>query len=445
MPNIREIIHDYWELELPSVYPRQAQLNLDTPLINDIVGPRRAGKTYLMLGAIRRLLEKTDKRATIYINFENRRLMPLSGDCFNEIVAVLYSERLLEKYRVVYVFLDEVQRIDGWERFVRSIYDEFKGKIRIVVSGSSASLLSREYGKLLTGRHLTTGVFPLSFAEFLRFKGISLVSRSEKTVSIIKSAFDEYLAYGAFPEAVLTDNRKSKEDIVNQLFTDILSRDIAARAVRKEQVIEDFAYFLCSNAASLLSFRKMAQYFRSRGTKISVPTVENYFYHMRNAFLFFDNMLFSYSAKDQMQYPRKVYCIDSGIINLTGFRFSQNLGRVYENTAALELARRFFNKPRTRVFYWKDARGAEVDFVIKDALRVRQLIQVCLFRGSVEERERELKSLVSASEALKCAKLLVLTQGYEGNEKLKGKKIMFAPLWKWLAQGEDWERNGASA
>lgn len=437
MPNIREIIHDYWESELPVVHPRKAQLDLKTPLINDIVGPRRAGKTYLMLGAVGSLLEKMDKKATVYINFENRRLMPLSGDCFNEIIASIHTEKLLEKHRTVYLFLDEVQRINGWERFVRSIYDEFKEKIKITVSGSSANLLSREYGKLLTGRHLTTGVFPLSFGEFLGFKGISLVSRSEKTMSLIKSVFDEYLAFGGFPEVVLTDNRKTKEELVSQLFTDILSRDIASRAVRKEQVIEDFAYFLCSNTASLLSFRKMEQYFKSRGNKISVPTVENYFYHMRNAFLFFDNMIFSYSAKDQMQYPRKVYCIDSGIINLAGFKFSENLGRVYENMAAVELARRFFNKPSVRVFYWKDSRGAEVDFVVKEALGVKQLIQVCLFRGSVEERERELKSLVSASEVLKCAKLLVLTEKYEVKERIKGKKIVFLPLWKWLIEARD--------
>ncbi len=436
MANIREVIHDFWESDLPTVLSRETEINLETPLINDIVGPRRAGKTYLMLGAVTRLLKKTEKKAAVYINFENRRLMPLSGDCFNEIIEVVHTERLLEKNSAVYLFMDEVQRVDGWERFVRSIYDEFKGKIKITVSGSSANLLSKEYGKLLTGRHLTTGLFPLSFSEFLRFKGISLDSRSAKTTSFIKGAFDEYLAYGGFPEVVLTDNPKSKEDIVSQLFTDILSRDIVTRAVRKEQIIEDFAYFLCSNTASLLSFRKMEQYFKSHGTKISVPTIENYFYHMRNAFLFFDNMIFSYSAKDQMQYPRKVYCIDSGIVNLAGFRFSENLGKIYENTVAVELNRRFFNKPRTRVFYWKDARGAEVDFVIKDALVVKQLIQVSLFRGSVEERERELKSLVLASDALKCSKLLVLTQEYEGDEQIKGKKIAFLPLWKWLAWRE---------
>lgn len=430
---IKDIIYNYWDSELPKVVERKAEVNTTTALINDIVGIRRSGKTYLMLGKILEIIKKTNKKATIYINFENRKLLPLTPDYFNKVISFIYQEKLLEKYKKVYLFFDEIQRIQGWEKFIRSIYDEFKGKIKIFISGSSTNLLSKEYGKLLTGRHLTIGVFPLSFKEFLKFKNFEINILSEKKIAQIEKIFDEYLQFGGFPEVVLEKTKKNKENILNQLFGDILARDILGRSeTRKEQIIEEFAYFLSSNVTNLLSFNKMADYFKSRGIKISVPTLENYFYIMKSAFLFFDFSIFSYKVKDQLQYPRKIYCIDNGLVNLVGFKFSQNLGKLYENMVAVELWRRFFNKPTIKVFYWKNRRGWEVDFVVKNKLKVEQLIQVCFRIENKDIEKRELKILTEASRELKCNNLLVITQDIEGERKIDDKKIKLLPLWKWL-------------
>src|SRR3989344_3743484 len=325
---IKEVIYEYWEKELPEVLPREAEID-SSDLINDIVGIRRCGKTFLMFNRINELLKKIDKKSTIYINFENRKLFPLKQEYFNEIIEFIYSEKLLERGKI-YLFLDEIQKVNGWEKFIMGIYDEFKGKIKIFISGSNANLLSKDYGTLLTGRHLSKTLMPLSFNEFLKFKGYKIGKfLTEKDRANIKKFLEEYLNFGGFPEVVLSDN---KEQILNQLFNDILSRDILSRNIRKESIIEELAYYLAGNVTSLLSFNKMARYFESRGIKISVPTLENYFRLIEDSFLFFDTLIFSYKIKDQFQNPKKVYCIDNGIINCIGLRFSKNLGKVYENT-----------------------------------------------------------------------------------------------------------------
>lgn len=427
---IKEIIYEYWENELPEVIPRDAEID-HSDLINDIVGIRRCGKTFLMFSKIRGLLKKLDKKHTIYINFENRKLFPLKQEYFNELVEFIYSEKLLEKGKI-YLFLDEVQKIAGWEKFARSIYDEFKGKIKIFVSGSNANLLSRDYGTLLTGRHLSKTLMPLSFKEFLRFKKYELHRvLTERDRANIKKFLDEYLNFGGFPEVVLSEN---KDQMLSQLFDDILSRDILSRNIRKESIIEEFVYYLTENITSLLSFNKMADYFKSRGIKISVPTIENYFELIKNSFLFFDSLVFSYKIKNQFQNPRKVYCIDNGIFNFVGSKFAKNYGKIYENSVFLRLKRDSFDNKSIRIFYWKNILHEEVDFIIKEGLKIKQLIQACYNLENPETKKREIRALVKASEDLKCNNLIVITKDYEAVEKINKKRIKFIPLWKWLLE-----------
>ena len=424
-----KIIQEYWSKELPKTKDRNIEISLEKNFINDIVGPRRSGKTYLMYLTIKKILKKTDKKATIYINFENRKLLPLRESYFNDIIEFIYAEKLIDKYKIVYLFLDEVQRIYKWEQYVRSIYDEFKDKIKIFVSGSSANLLSKEYSKLLTGRHLTTHVTPLSFKEFLNFNSIKIPSKNitEKEGAIIKKKLKEYIKNGGFPDVVLG---KEKEDIISQLFTDIVTRDVLSRIdVRKEDIVEEFSYYLASNVSNLLSFNKMKNYFTSRGMKISVPTLTNYFWHLKNAFLFNDSLIYSYTIKDQMQYPRKIYCIDNGIVNVVGFKLSENIGNIYENTVANELIRQ-----DKKIYYWKNRQQDEVDFVVVHGTQVKQLIQVCYNIKNNDTKNREVKSLIKAMNSFKLNEGLIITEGYNSTEKIDHKKIRFKPLWKWLIE-----------
>ena len=426
---IAQTIREYWAKDLPQTKKRDIELSLEKKFINDIIGPRRAGKTYLMFLTIKKIREKTDKKATIYINFENRKLIPLKDRYFNDIIEFIYAENLFEYYKTLYLFLDEVQRIEGWERYVRSIYDEFKDKIKIFVSGSSANLLSTEYSKLLTGRHLTTRVTPLSFKEYLVFKNIKITNKTptEREESLIKKQLREYLKTGGFPDVVLG---KEKEEILSQLFTDIVSRDVLSRIdIRKEDVVEEFSYYLASSVSKLLSFNKMKNYFTSRGMKISVPTLTNYFWHLKNAFLFFDSLIFSYTIKDQMQYPRKIYCIDNGIANIIGFKASENIGSIFENTVANELLRR-----DVKIYYWKNRQQEEVDFVVTHGTQVKQLIQVSYELETMDTKQREVKSLTKAMEAFQLKEGLIVTDNFADKEHIDGKNIVYIPLWKWLLE-----------
>jgi len=424
---IEQVIREYWERELPLVHDREIILSLEKKFINDVVGPRRAGKTYLMFLTIKKLREQLDKEAIIYINFENRKLLPLKESYFHSIIEFVYAEELLKKYDPVYIFLDEVQRIQGWERYVRSIDDEFKGKIKVFVSGSSANLLSKEYSTLLTGRHLTTTVFPLSFQEFLRFKGVFLKDKivtEQKKVEMEKH-LKEYVQFGGFPDVVLGHE---KEAILSQLFTDIVSRDVLSRtAIRKQNLVEEFSYYLASNVSNLLSFNKMKQYFNSRGLKISVPTLLSYFWHLKNAFLFFDSLIFSYTVKDQLQYPRKIYCVDTGIAHIAGFRMSEDYGRLVENIVAVELLRRGFD-----LYYWKSRQQEEVDFVLKKGTQVNNCIQVCYEIKTVDTKQRELKALLKAMDTFQIRDGVIITGTLEEQHQIDNKTIHFYPLWKWL-------------
>lgn len=430
---IKETIYRFWERGTPEAKDREKYLETKTDLVNDIAGVRRAGKTYMMFLAMKDLMKSADRRRTIYINFEDRRLLPLDEGYFDAIIEFIYSEELL-KLGKLYLFLDEVQRVDGWEKYVRSIYDEFKGRVKIFVSGSSQSLLSREYAKLLTGRHITTVVFPLSFEEFLSFKGFDAGKRyfTEGDRARIGKLLDEYLEFGGFPEVVLS---QEKERILEQLFHDVITRDVLERiSLRKPKVMEDIAYYLCSNVASLTSFSKFSRMLESRGVKISVPTLENYFGYLRDSFMFFDASIFSYSVKDQLQYPRKIYCVDNGLVNVVGFKLSRNWGKLYENAAAIELFRWAFEKSGRGLYYWKDRGGWEVDFVVKEGPRVKQLIQVCYDISDPDVKKREVKSLLKGMGEFKLKRGLVVTRDLEGKETAGGKTIIFKPLWRWLLE-----------
>jgi len=425
---LRMSVEEYWQRDLPEMRQREIELKRKSDLINDVIGPRRSGKTYLMFLTIEKLVDiGIDKKATIYLNFEDRRLLPSTPEYLSDLVEFIHARRLLD-HGQVYVFLDEVQRIEDWEQYIRSIFDEFKGKIKIFVSGSTSELTKSELSHLLTGRHLTTQVFPLSFREFLWFKDIDYEKEylTERDTSVIKEMLREYLSFGGFPEIVLAES--GKEEIIRTLFSDIIGRDVISRIKKKSEIMDGLSYFLSSNIGKPVSFSKMCRLLNSSGFKISVPTLERYFFIMKEAFLFFDIRIFSYSVKDQLQYPRKIYAMDTGFANLSGFRFSEDIGRYMENLAAVELLRRKSLNPGMEIYYWKDYQHKEVDFVLKIGLSVVQLIQVTHASNREEVARREVTALIKAGKELKCDELLILTWDYESNDG----EIRFLPLWKWL-------------
>jgi len=426
-PVLERIVHEFWNSDLPGMLHRDTTGMLVGDPIRDIVGPRRSGKTYLMYLIIKDLDERGLKGSCIYLNFENRMIIHRREEIFNDIIRLIHSEGILERYESVHLFLDEVQNIQGWERYVRSIYDEFKGRIHIFVTGSCSDLLSEEYASLLTGRHLTRIVLPLSFKEYLTFKGMdpNKALLTEKDLSRTGSLFDEYLSTGGFPEIVLNRN---VPQMSSQLYYDIVARDIASKTgVRNKDVVLEISDILLNNVSNLLSFGKMGRYFRSRNIHVTVPTLIKYFEMMKRAFLFFDSTIFSYKVKDHKQYPRKIYCVDTGFLSID----RSGRGPVFENAVALELYRRGYD-----LHYWRDGRkNLEVDFVIRSGGQLLP-VQVCTDMSDRMTYERELKAIGTAMKELGSNSGLIVTMNDKGRIEVNGMTVEKIPAIEFFLDDE---------
>lgn len=388
------------------------------PNVLAILGVRRCGKSLLSWLLLRGLKFG-------YINFFDERLFGFKAKDLEKLVEAFYQ---LYGTDLEYLILDEVQHVSGWEQFVSRIRTSKK----VIITGSSSQLLSGELATFLTGRHIDFELFPFNFKEFLRFRGIELSSNwqySTKEVSVVKSVLEEYLKNGGFPEV-----QKFGKRILVSIYSDILEKDVISRhRIRKEVAFKEFSNFLVSNVSSELSFNRLKNVLSIK----DVHTIKNYADWLSDAYLMFFLERFSPKLKLQFISPKKVYCVDNGIITSIGFRVSENFGKLMENVVAVELLRRRSYRFRDlQVFYWKDYQQNEVDFIVKEGLNIKQLIQVTYAVDKGDINPREIKALLKASKELSCKDLLVITWDYEDEFETEGKKIKFLPLWKWLLADE---------
>ena len=394
-----------------------------------ITGPRRAGKSYLMRQMARKLFEKGVKRENIlFVNFEDPRFTSLDTKLLAQIYDVYKG--FLSPTDTPYIFLDEVQDVAGWEKWVRTMHELKKAKL--IVSGSNAHLLSRELGTLLTGRHIDLTVFPLSFAEYLMFNKID-VSKLFDIVgkeAEIEGSLRRYIESGSFPEVALSSK---KTEILLNYFEDLLTKDLFRRfRVRKAALMKALIKYYLSNASNLMTFTSAG-----RSLEASPDTIEKFCGYFEDVYLFFSLKRFSYKVKEQDKSPRKIYSIDTGLCNSLGFRFSENIGKLAENIVFLSLKRKQFLEPQIELFYWKDVDHREVDFVVKDGLKVKSLIQVCWDMRDEKTKNRELRSLAKAMKELKLSTAMIITEEAEGEETLNGNMVKVVPLWKWLLAEEN--------
>jgi len=392
-----------------------------------VIGVRRCGKTTLL----KQFLEKQIQTGhvpeqTLYVNFEE--------PAFDPYLSVEFMDRIYSAYRTfvnpvdkTFMVLDEIQNVPRWEKWVRMMQEK-KENVKIMITGSSSVLLGAELGSVLTGRTITKTLFPLSFYEFLSFKGIN-TKKPELKKRAIKSRLQEYVIYGGFPDIATEDDPKMRILRIKEYYEGIIYRDISTRyGVRQTHLLKSLGVLAISSYSKPSSINQLKNALAGAlKRKVSPTTINSFLSHMEESFLIFRIPLFSYKIKDQLQYPSKTYCIDTGMINAVNFRFSQDIGRLYENVVFLELKRR-----GKETYYWKDSTGKEVDFVIKEGLRVKQLIQVCYEITNKDTKKREVKSLIKGMEEFNLNEGLVITENYEGEEEFKGKRIRFIPLWKWL-------------
>ncbi|WP_461864292.1 ATP-binding protein [Thermococcus sp.] len=381
---------------------------LQYPNILAILGVRRSGKSVLSW-----LLMRGKKFG--YINFFDERLLDFSPEDFEKLVQAFH-----ELYGDLdYFVFDEIQSVQGWERFI----SRMRTSKRVIITGSSSNLLSGELSTALTGRYVSFELYPFSFKEFLEFKGIKLEKNwmySTKETAKVKKALEEYIKLGGFPEAL-----KFGRIYLQTIYRDIVEKDVLFRyKIRDIQALRELTRYLISNFSKEITYGKLKNLINIK----DVHTVKNYVEYLERAYLIFQVRRFSFKLKSQMLSPRKVYAVDTGLINTVSFKFSENIGRLMENLVFLELLRRRSYKfSDDEIYYWRDAKG-EVDFVVKSENKVTQLIQVT-YELNKENFEREVASLLKASKELKCKELLLITWDQEDTTK-EGVKII--PLWKWL-------------
>lgn len=405
-------------------YVERALKFLEPNVILAIIGVRRSGKSFIMRQIAKELAKNDyDKNSLLIINFEDPEL---EGTTVKELDKIFLDYKVsLSPKKLPVVFLDEVHNVQKWEKWARTMHE--LGKAKLIVSGSSANLLNGELATVLTGRYLDIEVFPLSFKEVLEFKGIQIkdlldmISQKED----ILRAFREFIEFGGFPEVVL---EKTKRELLIKYVDNIIYKDILLRyKIKRIDELRALAKFYLSNPSSSITFNSI-----SKSIKISDDTVALFSSYFENAYLIFFVTKFSFSVKDQEKSPKKVYVIDQGLSNSFGFKFSENFGKLMENCVAIELRRKKGLNPNFEFYYWKDYSQKEVDFVIKEGLDIKQLIQVTYASSKDEINKREIKALLKASKELKCNNLVVVTWDHENEETVNKKKIKFIPLWKWL-------------
>jgi predicted AAA+ superfamily ATPase len=382
---------------------------LDSGLIKAIMGVRRCGKSVLA----HQLLKGKDYG---YINFDDERLIGIKALDLNAFLEVLKEIRPGFKY----LLLDEVQNVQGWELFVNRLK---RGGYNIIVTGSNSKLLSKELATHLTGRHFGIYLYPFSFQEFLTFKGLQLkkddIYLTQKRAAV-KRLFNQYLETGSFPE---TFQIEAKGSYLRELFDKIINRDIISRyGIKYGKGLKEIALFTVSNFGSRITYNKIKNVFQIK----SVHTVKNYLNYLEEAYLLFQLSPFSFKVKEQIKEPRKIYSIDTGLINAIAPKLTTDYGRLLENIVFLELKR------QNMEIYFYHHPDYEVDFVIKDGLKITQLIQVCFSLTDSDVQKREKRALVKASKELHCKELVIITLDEEKEEKINSRIIKIIPVWKWL-------------
>lgn len=368
------------------------KLDMKAPHALIISGIRRCGKSTLL----KQLIKKFNK--PYYFNFEDQRAIDFEVGDFEKLNEVFQEEYGANNY----YFLDEVQNVKGWERFVRKMQDMGK---KFIITGSNASLLSKELGTKLTGRHLNSELFPFSYAEMLKFK--------RKTPSL--KSFKEYLNLGGFPEYLKYKN----EAILQEIFEDIILRDVAVRySLKNIKHIKDLAIYLLTNVGREFSYNKLKKLFNFG----SVNTIISYINYFENSYLLFTIPLFSRSFKKQLINPKKVYAIDTGFARVNSVSLSKDSGRLLENLIFLNL--RMKSK---EIYYFK--KKYECDFLLKEKGAIKEAIQVC-YELNEENQEREINGLKEAmlESKLKKGKIITLNQ----KDRFDGIEVI--PAWEYLAE-----------
>ena len=369
-------------------------IDLNIPFAVVLSGIRRCGKSTLL----KQLIQKREK--FYYFNFEDPRAVDFELEDFERL-----NEIFLEEYgKSNYYFFDEIQNVPKWELFIRAMLDRNK---HFFITGSNASLLSKELGTKLTGRHISYELFPFSFKEFLKLKGKKANMKS----------FKEYFLSGGFPQYLKIE----KSEILQELFNDIVNRDVAVRHnIRNVKALRQLALFLISNIGKEFSYNSLKNMFNLG----SINSIISFISYFEDSYMIFSVPKFDYSMKKQIINPKKVYSIDNGFSKVNSASFSEDKGKMLENMVFIELRKKFKD-----IFYFQKTK--ECDFVVKERTKITQAIQVC-YDLNDNNKDREISGLVIALKEFGLDEGKILTYDQEDKITIDKKTVNIVPAWKWM-------------
>lgn len=384
-----------------------------------LTGIRRSGKSTIMYQVMDELVKKgSDPKDILYVNFED----PFFAKSGLEILDAVYKayREGVNPDRYPYLFLDEIQNIELWERWVRTKNELAEAKI--FITGSSAKLLSSEVASALTGRNVNFKVWPLSFREYLSFGGVEMGSDTLAVLSKktkIRSLLKKYLQWGGFPEVTKEKDDEKKEIILKQYFEDILFRDVVQRhEIRDVHRLRALAVTYLTNVSGLSSYNNLR---KTLGAPLDV--ISNYTSYLSESFLLSEMPRFSFKLKEQMIAPKKIYCTDSGMRNCIAFRFMEDIAKLAENCVY-----NFLSMSGNELYYHKGKQ--EADFVVKKGTKISQIVQVSYASGKVPEREA--KASREAMDAYGLKNAIIITDDIEEDVVEKDYEINMVPMWKYL-------------
>lgn len=374
------------------------------------IGMRRTGKTYFLLQIIQKLLKNIPITRVLYLNFEDDRLMPVTQDTLRTLIDNFYALYPENHDQDCYLFLDEIQNVDGWHSVIRRYFDT--KKVKIFLTGSSAKLLSKEIATSLRGRSIATEIWPFSFKEFMMAQNNNILQ--DATNPLGKSILDKlrgsliaYLNQGGFPETTHLEPQ-DRNIILQDYVSTVIFRDIVERYhITNISLVRQLIKTLIKNVGTSLSTHKLYNDIKSQGFSVGKTTIHDYLEHITDSYLAFRVPLFSESLRKTESNPKKIYAIDTGLVNAYSTGFLENSGHHFENLVYLDLRRRGHE-----IHYYLTNSRREVDFLSRDPLGKWHLYQVCWSLEDPKTMLREQTALDEAEKELGIKGMIITPESY---------------------------------
>jgi predicted AAA+ superfamily ATPase len=409
----KKLVEDFF-LNLKPIEGVERELMLEKikNKVSCIVGPRKSGKTWFM---------RMQAANELYVDLQDTAFRGISSKDFFKVIEIYTSVFGKNPHKI---FIDEVQEMDDWEFLLLSLMNR---GYEVFATGSSSKILKKEFSSLLRGKNITYLLLPFSFREFLKAEGYQEDSRTFEGRGKIQKMLKDFLLTGGYPEVVLNEDKK--DFLWKSYFDEIFYRDFVERQkIKNIQFGRLLLEFIFQNFSKEMSMNRIKNFLKGKAP-FTDRTIYEYAEKLEDTLNIFFVERFSKKVHERLSWPKKIYVADVGITNILAV--SEDIGKRMENAVFLEELRKTNYNPLRQIYYFKSKEN-EVDFVIKEGLKVKQLIQVTYASSKDEIEKREIKSLIKASELLKCKDLLIITWDYEDEVKLGNRKIKFIPLWKWL-------------